>query len=73
MSRCRERPRVWQFSKKATLEEQKQRDLISCVTDMEIKQAILDIGDEKAPRPDGYTSPSSRIIGMWWDKILSKP
>lgn len=30
--------------------------LVRGVTDVEIKQAIFDIGNDKAPGPDGYTS-----------------
>ncbi|CAH9134267.1 unnamed protein product [Cuscuta epithymum] len=39
-----------------TIDQTKAEDLISPVTDMEIKQALFDIGSDKAPGPDGYSS-----------------
>ncbi|CAH9111762.1 unnamed protein product, partial [Cuscuta europaea] len=30
--------------------------LVTPITDLEIKEALFDIGDNKAPGPDGYTS-----------------
>ncbi|GJV53840.1 RNA-directed DNA polymerase, eukaryota, reverse transcriptase zinc-binding domain protein, partial [Tanacetum coccineum] len=41
------------FSNK--LEENEAMEMISEVTDLEIKNAVFDIGDAKAPRPDGFT------------------
>ncbi|GKD20676.1 RNA-directed DNA polymerase, eukaryota, reverse transcriptase zinc-binding domain protein, partial [Tanacetum coccineum] len=49
------------------LEENKAIEMISEVTDLEIKNAVFDIGDAKAPGPDGSTSAffknSWKIVG----------
>ncbi|GKB86639.1 auxin efflux carrier [Tanacetum coccineum] len=53
------------FSNK--LEENKGMEMISEVTDLEIKNVVFDIRDAKAPRPDGFTfaffKNSWKIIG----------
>ncbi|XP_011083358.1 uncharacterized protein LOC105165904 [Sesamum indicum] len=36
------------------------------VTALEVKEAIFNINDNKAPGPDGYSSCFSRKHGMWW-------
>ncbi|CAH9135062.1 unnamed protein product [Cuscuta epithymum] len=41
-------------------------DLIRPVTDLEIRQALFDIGNEKAPGPDGY---SSTFFKTNWDIV----
>ncbi|CAH9093039.1 unnamed protein product [Cuscuta europaea] len=41
-------------------------DLISPVTDLDIKQALFDIGNDKAPGPDGY---SSAFFKENWSKV----
>lgn len=38
------------------LDAQESLELIKIVTEEEIKNALFDIGNEKAPGPDGYTS-----------------
>lgn len=39
------------------------------VTKDEIKTALMDIGDDKSPRPDGYTSCFFKKPGLWWGMI----
>lgn len=53
-----------QFDRVLTSEQQAQ--LIRIPTEEEIKQALFDIGDLKAPRPDGY---SSKFYKQAWDII----
>ncbi|GJT00726.1 RNA-directed DNA polymerase, eukaryota, reverse transcriptase zinc-binding domain protein [Tanacetum coccineum] len=45
---------IWVFSTKLNHEEA--MEMIKEVTDSEIKNALFDIGDNKAPGPDGYNS-----------------
>lgn len=39
-----------------TLSNDEANDLITEVNEKEIKEALFDIEDDKAPRPDGFTS-----------------
>nr|GEY58551.1 hypothetical protein [Tanacetum cinerariifolium] len=44
-------------------------DLIKPVNDKEIKDAFFSIVENKASRPDGYSSKFSSLLGMWWVRI----
>jgi len=37
--------------------------LLSAVSNDDIKKALFSIGDDKSPRPDGYSSLLQKVIG----------
>ncbi|KAL0455428.1 UNVERIFIED_CONTAM: hypothetical protein Slati_0882000 [Sesamum latifolium] len=45
------------------LSEEEARSLLLPVTASEIKQAVFDIDETKAPGPDGYSSVSLKLLG----------